>query len=85
MFSKISGIYREFPSRFWTVVGVMFIDKVGRTILFPFFSLYITEKFGVGMAQAGIILGFFSFFGIEFTGISEMMYDGTKPISGSVA
>ncbi len=42
----------------------MFIDKVGRTLLFPFFSLYITEKFDVGMAQAGIILGFFSFFGM---------------------
>jgi MFS family permease len=64
MFSKLSNIYNEFPSRFWTVVGVMFIDKVGRTLLFPFFSLYITEKFDVGMAQAGIILGFFSFFGM---------------------
>ena len=64
MFSKLINIYQEFPSRFWTVVGVMFIDRVGGTMLFPFFSLYITEKFGVGMAQAGIILGFFSFFGM---------------------
>lgn len=64
MFSRLSNIYNEFPSRFWTVVGVMFIDKVGRTLLFPFFSLYITERFDVGMAQAGIILGFFSFFGM---------------------
>jgi MFS family permease len=31
-------------------------------MLFPFFSLYITQKFGVGMTQAGIILGFFSIF-----------------------
>jgi len=64
MISKVSQVYREFPSRFWTVVGVMFIDRVGGTMLFPFFSLYITEKFGVGMAQAGVILGFFSFFGM---------------------
>lgn len=64
MFNRISKLYNEFPSRFWTVVGVMFIDRVGGTMLFPFFSLYITEKFGVGMTQAGIVLGFFSIFGM---------------------
>lgn len=64
MFSSLSNIYHEYPSRFWTVVGVMFIDRVGGTMLFPFFSLYITQKFDVGMTQAGIILGFFSVFGM---------------------
>ena len=33
-------------------------------MLFPFFSLYITEKFNVGMTQAGIILGLFSISGL---------------------
>jgi len=64
MFSRLSNVYHEYPSRFWTVVGVMFIDRVGGTMLFPFFSLYITQKFDVGMTQAGVILGFFSFFGM---------------------
>lgn len=64
MFSSLNKLYREFPSRFWTVVGVMFIDRVGGTMLFPFFSLYITQKFDVGMTQAGIVLGFFSIFGM---------------------
>jgi MFS family permease len=62
MVSRISNIYREYPSKFWMVVGVMFVDRVGGTMLFPFFSLYITQKFNVGMTQAGIILGFFSVF-----------------------
>jgi MFS family permease len=64
MFSGLTKIYNEFPSRFWTVVGVMFIDRVGGTMLFPFFMLYITQKFDVGVAQAGTILGFFSLFGM---------------------
>ncbi len=64
MFSRLSHIYNEYPSRFWMVVGVRFIDRVGGTMLFPFFSLYITEKFSVGMTQAGVILGFFSVFGM---------------------
>lgn len=64
MFSKVNAIYREFPAKFWIVVLVSFIDKVGGTILFPFFSLYITQKFNVGMTQAGIVLGIFAIFGL---------------------
>jgi MFS family permease len=64
MFTGLKKIYNEFPRRFWIVVGVSFIDRMGGTLLFPFFSLYITQKFGVGMTQAGIILGMFSIFGL---------------------
>lgn len=64
MFARLLNIYNEFPRKFWVVVGVSFIDRVGGTLLFPFFSLYITEKFGVGMTKAGIILGLFSIFGL---------------------
>jgi MFS family permease len=64
MFSRLTNIYHEFPSRFWTVVGVMFIDRIGGTMLFPFFMLYITQKFEVGVTQAGVVLGFFSIFGM---------------------
>jgi len=61
---KLKKIYREFPQKFWIVVAVSFVDRVGGTLLFPFFSLYITQKFNVGMTQAGIILGLFSIFGL---------------------
>lgn len=64
MFTRTRAIYHEFPKKFWTVVGVSFIDRVGGTLLFPFFALYITQKFGVGMTQAGIVLGLFSVFGL---------------------
>jgi MFS family permease len=57
---SLQKIYNEFPKRFWMVVGVMFIDRVGGTMLFPFFALYITSKFNVGMTEAGIVLGVFS-------------------------
>jgi len=60
-FKKIA---REFPRKFWLVVGVSFIDRVGGTMLWPFFSLYITQKFEVGMTEAGIVLGLFSIAGL---------------------
>ena len=46
------------------MVGVSFIDGIGGTLLFPFFALYITQKFNVGMTEAGIVLGMFSLFGM---------------------
>ncbi len=64
MFNRFKQIYAEFPKKFWIVVGVSFIDRVGGTLLFPFFSLYITQKFKVGMTQAGMVLGLFAIFGL---------------------
>src|SRR5215208_4903141 len=63
-FTNIKKVYNEFPRLFWVVVLARFIDAIGGTILFPFFSLYVTQKFGVGMTQAGILLGINSFFAI---------------------
>ena len=62
--NKLRKIYEEFPRKFWVVVAVSFIDRIGGTLLFPFFSLYITQRFNVGMTQAGYVLGLFSIFGL---------------------
>ena len=64
MFTKLNKLYQELPRKFWIVVLVSFIDNIGSHLLFPFFSLYITQKFNIGMTQAGIILGIWSAFGL---------------------
>lgn len=64
MFSHLNKLYHQFPPKFWIIILAFFIDNIGRTILFPFFSLYITERFNVGMTQAGMVLGMFSIFGV---------------------
>jgi MFS family permease len=64
MLTRLNKIYHEFPRLFWVVVTVSFIDGIGGTLLFPFFALYITQKFGVGMTQAGVLLGMSSLFGL---------------------
>ena len=50
----------EFPRRFWVLVAASFIDTVGRTLIFPFFALYVTQRFNVGMTEAGVLLAIFS-------------------------
>lgn len=64
MISKLQKTYSEYPQKFWVIVAVSFIDRVGGTLLFPFFSLYITQKFNVGMTEAGFILGLFAISGL---------------------
>ena len=64
MLAHLKRTYDEFPSLFWIVVLVRFVDGIGGTLLFPFFALYITQKFAVGMTQAGILLGISSLFGL---------------------
>lgn len=64
MFNRLRTTYNDFPPLFWIIVGTLFLDSVGSTLLFPFFALYITEKFDVGMTQAGVLLGLSSFFGL---------------------
>jgi MFS family permease len=61
--AKIKSTYAEYPQTFWTLVSVIFIDQLGSFLLFPFFALYITKKFDVGMTQVGILLAVFSIFG----------------------
>lgn len=64
MLNKLQKTYAEFPPLFWIIVGALFIDSIGSTLLFPFFALYITQKFGVGMTEAGTLLGLSSLFGL---------------------
>ncbi len=53
-------IYREYPRTFWMMIGVNFIDRLGGSLLFPFFALYVTQKFNVGMTEVGVLFAAFS-------------------------
>lgn len=64
MLKNLKKTYAEFPTLFWIIVGTLFIDSIGSTLLFPFFALYFTQKFAVGMTEAGTLLGMSSLFGL---------------------
>jgi MFS family permease len=61
---RTRAMIEEFPRRFWVLVIAQFVDTVGRTLIFPFFALYVTQRFDVGMTEAGILLGIFSLAGM---------------------
>jgi MFS family permease len=52
-------VYREYPRDFWMMIAVNFVDRLGGSLLFPFFALYITRKFDVGMTEVGGLFAIF--------------------------
>ena len=58
---KFRDIYNEYPRTFWTLIAITFIDRVGGAMLYPFFALYLTKKFDIGMTQVGVLFAAFSF------------------------
>ena len=57
---RVKNIYQEYPSQFWTIVGANFIDRIGGGMIYPFFALYITKQFDVGMTEVGLLFALFS-------------------------
>lgn len=64
MINKIKNTYHEYPRTFWILIMALFIDRVGGALIYPFLSLFITDKFGVGMTQVGQIFAIFAIFGV---------------------
>lgn len=60
MIKKLRATYNEYPSQFWLLMTAMLVDLTGGFLIFPFFSLYFTEKFEVTLAQVGIIYAIWS-------------------------
>lgn len=60
LLTKTKNVYREYPPAFWVYNIVVFIDRLGGFMLYPFFALYLTQKFGIGMSTVGILFAVFS-------------------------
>lgn len=73
--TRLRATYDEYPRPFWTLTLVTFIDRLGGYLLYPFFALYLTRRFGVGMTQVGILFAFFAVSSFAGTAIGGAMTD----------
>ena len=60
MLTNIKNGYKEYPNTFKVLVLATFIDRFGSFLLFPFFALYVTAHFNVGMTEVGFLFAIFS-------------------------
>ena len=74
---RARNIYAEYPRQFWILIGSLFIDRLGGALIFPFFSLYITKRFDVGMTEVGLLFGLFA-----ITSIAGSMFGGAISVGG---
>lgn len=75
MLTKINKIYNEYPKAFWVYNIIVFIDRFGGFMLYPFFALYLTEKFNIGMATVGILFAVFSVSGFVGSAVGGALTD----------
>ena len=60
MFNKLRYQYQSFPRTFRVLIAGTFIDRVGGALIYPFLSLYVAQRFDVGMTEVGLLFGIWS-------------------------
>lgn len=64
LLERTRKVYNEYPRAFWIYNVIVFIDRLGGFMLYPFFALYLTQKYEIGMSTVGLIFGVFSVTGM---------------------
>ena len=64
LLQRTKQVYGEYPPAFWIYNVIVFIDRLGGFMLYPFFALYLTQKFDIGMSTVGLLFGVFSISGM---------------------
>ena len=72
---NIKNTIAEYPRGFWMLMGINFINFLGNNLIFPFFALYISKKFGASMTQVGLLFTFFTISGFIGSTIGGAMTD----------
>lgn len=83
MIANLRKTYHDFPKDFWSVMFGMFIDNIGGSLLFPFLTLYVTQRFGVSLIDIGWIHVVSTLVNIVGTSVGGALADkfGRKTIS----
>ena len=60
MSNNLRHVRREYPRSIWALTGGTFINSFGGSMVFPLFTLYFTQKYGISVAQAGLLIVLFT-------------------------
>jgi MFS family permease len=72
---NITNTLSEYPRGFWMLMGIDFINFLGNNLIFPFFALFISKKFGASMTQVGLLFTVFTIAGFIGSTIGGAMTD----------
>ena len=60
MLNNLKAQFIAFPRTFRILVAATFIDRLGGGLISPFLSLYVAQRFNVGMTEIGLLFGAWS-------------------------
>lgn len=69
------NVYHEYPRAFWIYNIIVFIDRLGGFMLYPFFALYLTQKYEIGMSTVGLLFAIFSISGMVGSALGGAIAD----------
>ena len=75
MLANLKKIYNEYPKAFWVYNIIVFIDRFGGFMLYPFFALYLTKKFDIGMSTVGLVFAVFAVSGFVGSALGGALTD----------
>jgi len=75
MFQRLRSVVHEFPRSFWVLILASYIDVIGRSSVTVFFAIYVTQRFGVGMTEVGVLLALFAVAGMIGSTIGGALTD----------
>lgn len=75
LLERSKKVYNEYPRAFWVYNIIVFIDRLGGFMLYPFFALYLTQKFDIGMSTVGILFAIFSVTGMAGSALGGALTD----------
>ena len=62
--SDLRHVRREYSRSIWALTGGTFINSFGGSMVFPLFTSFFTQKFGISVAQAGLLIVLFTVGGL---------------------
>ncbi|HXD08881.1 MAG TPA: MFS transporter [Anaerolineales bacterium] len=75
LLTRTKKVFNEYPRAFWIYNIIVFIDRLGGFMLYPFFALYLTQKFHIGMSTVGLLFAVFSISGMVGSALGGALTD----------
>ncbi len=72
---KLDSLLARYPRQYWALLGGECISIIGRSMVFPFLTLYLHGQLGVPLTTAGALLTAFGFAGAIGQGMGGTLAD----------
>jgi MFS family permease len=56
MINRVRQTIADYPREFWILIGGTLVNSAGGALIFPFFTLYMRQRFNIPMTTIGVLM-----------------------------